>query len=150
METPRINGFAGSEQFTFSDSRTELPFKAAKSGPSIWAVIKKVATSDMQRVSLPVGLNEPVTILQKCCEILGNYDLIEGAASNNLKAKEAKAAEAEEKKDEEGEEVKENELNEGKDKAKEETLVEEGTEQGPPDTTRADADTPEDSCKRLV
>ena len=47
VETPRINGFAGSEQFTFSDSRTELPFKAAKSGPSIWAVIKKVATSDM-------------------------------------------------------------------------------------------------------
>jgi hypothetical protein len=76
--------------------------------------------------------------------------LIEGAASNNLKAKEAKAAEAEEKKDEEGEEDKENELNEAKEKAKEETVAEEGTEQGPPDTTGAETDTPEDSCKRLV
>ena len=55
---------------------------------SIWSIIKKVATSDMQRVSLPVQLNEPMTILQKCCEILGNYDLIESAASASAGDKE--------------------------------------------------------------
>ena len=102
-------------------------------------------------MSLPVGLNEPVTILQKCCEILGNYDLIEGAAGNNQKSKEEKDEEADEMKNEmdaflfglDSGEVKENEK-------KEETKVEENTEQGPPETNGAEVDTPEDSCKRLV
>lgn len=35
----------------------------------------------MQRLSLPVILNEPLTILQKCCEITGNIDLLKTATA---------------------------------------------------------------------
>ena len=51
-ETPvvdtRIKGFGGSEQFTFADSRTELPFLIdPKAAVPIWKIISKVAGSDM-------------------------------------------------------------------------------------------------------
>ena len=57
----------------------------------------------MSRISLPVILNEPMTILQKCCEITGNLDLIREAVSYkqtvknlNLESEETKSITSEE------------------------------------------------------
>lgn len=63
------------------EPRTELPaFKDPNRKFSIWGLIRDNIGRDLTRVTLPIILNEPVTMLQKCAEALTNYELLEKAS----------------------------------------------------------------------
>lgn len=47
---------------------------------SLWGLIKDNIGQDLTRVTLPIILNEPCTMLQKFCEILENHTVLEQAA----------------------------------------------------------------------
>ena len=50
---------------------------------SIWGLIRDNIGQDLTRVTLPIILNEPVTMLQKCAEGLENYALLDRAVKEN-------------------------------------------------------------------
>lgn len=43
----------------------------------IWKILSKVISQDMTKVCLPVILSEPLNALQKSCEMMKNWDIIE-------------------------------------------------------------------------
>lgn len=64
--------------------RSQLPaFKDHTRKFSIWGLIRDNIGQDLTRVTLPIILNEPVTMLQKCCEAMANYQLLEKAAEED-------------------------------------------------------------------
>lgn len=60
--------------------RTQLPaFKDHTRKFSIWGLIRDNIGQDLTRVALPIILNEPVTMLQKCAEAMENHIMLEKA-----------------------------------------------------------------------
>ena len=60
--------------------RTQLPaFKDPNRKFSLWAIIRDSITQDLTRVTLPIFLNEPVSMLQKCWESMMNFKMLEDA-----------------------------------------------------------------------
>lgn len=53
---------------------------------SIWGLIRDNIGQDLTRVTLPIILNEPVTMLQKFCEMMENHDVLERAAQESSSA----------------------------------------------------------------
>jgi hypothetical protein len=47
-----------------------LPFLIEDKPVPIWDILKKVVGKDMTRVSLPVIMNEPLSALQRNCEMM--------------------------------------------------------------------------------
>lgn len=65
--TPK--SFLGTRMFAETgDLRDELPNKEPEKPLNIWRILKSVIGQDLSRVSLPVCLNEPLSILQKMCD----------------------------------------------------------------------------------
>lgn len=55
---------------------------------SVWEVLKEAVGKDITKISMPVLLNEPISMLQKVSEILDNHDLMARAVAekeDNLK-----------------------------------------------------------------
>ena len=75
-------GFGGSRQYTFPDSRTVMPFLLPENhSVPIYKLISRFITKDLTKISLPVALNEPLTILQRTSEMMKNVNLLEVAAA---------------------------------------------------------------------
>lgn len=55
---------------TRENKRTELPYKGEIQTVSVWKILSKFIGQELSRVSLPVILNEPLSALQKNCEML--------------------------------------------------------------------------------
>ena len=63
--------------------RRKLPAPAPDSSQiSVWGILRKAIGKDLSKISLPVILNEPLSILQRLCEELEYSDLLETA--NNI------------------------------------------------------------------
>jgi hypothetical protein len=61
--------------------RDELPWlKDPATSYSIWAMIKDNIGKDLSRISLPVYLNDPTSILQKACQSCEYTHLLDKAA----------------------------------------------------------------------
>lgn len=64
-----------------AEYRTQLPaFKDPNRTFSLWGMIRDNIGQDLTRVTLPIILNEPVTMLQKCSESMVNFKVLEDAA----------------------------------------------------------------------
>lgn len=63
--------------------RQELPHKKDPDEKiSVWNLIKNFIGQDLTRLTLPVELNEPVTILQKFSDIIEYHDLLMKAGTD--------------------------------------------------------------------
>lgn len=64
------------------ECRTELPyFRDPNKKISIWTIIRESIGQDLTKVTLPIILNEPVTMLQKTAEAMEHYKVLENAAT---------------------------------------------------------------------
>ena len=50
------------------ESRTQLPLLRPFEAPPIWKIMSKFIGQDLTKVSMPVVLNEPLTMVQRTCE----------------------------------------------------------------------------------
>lgn len=75
--------YKDSEIFVNRDSRSRLPhFRDPNEKFSMWDVLKKSMGQDLSKVSMPVGLAEPLTTLQRTCEMLmQEHDILKTAAN---------------------------------------------------------------------
>ena len=48
---------------------------------SIWAILKGVIGKDLTRITMPIWLNEPISMLQKISEFTHNADIIDRATT---------------------------------------------------------------------
>ena len=66
--------------------RTTLPMQKSDQNINLWAILKPLIGKDFTKVALPVILNEPLGALQRCCEDLEYYELLDQASetSDNL------------------------------------------------------------------
>lgn len=65
------NQFKNSEIFVTKESRLQLPhFRDPKEKIPMWDILKKSMGQDLSKVSMPVILAEPLTSLQRVCEML--------------------------------------------------------------------------------
>ncbi len=63
--------------------RQELPaMKADTSGVNLWNLLCKNIGKDLSKISMPVTLNEPLSVLQRLCEELEYSELLDRAATN--------------------------------------------------------------------
>lgn len=67
---PQYHYFLGSRIFVFPESRTKLPFQTPDQPFPILKVLKNLIGQELSKVSLPVGMNEPLCALQK------NYEMV--------------------------------------------------------------------------
>ena len=64
--------------------RKQLPaFKDPERKFSLWALISDNIGQDLTKVTLPIILNEPVSMLQKCCESMMNFKMLEDACAES-------------------------------------------------------------------
>ena len=49
----------------------------------MWEILKEAIGKDITKITMPILLNEPISMLQKVSEILQNFDLMEKANSEN-------------------------------------------------------------------
>ena len=61
--------FLGAKVFVEKDSRVQLPILVKDEPVPVWDILKKIIGKDMTRVSLPVIMNEPLSALQRNCEM---------------------------------------------------------------------------------
>ena len=62
-------------------SRTKLPFFKVDEPVPIWKIIKKSIGQDITKISLPVVLNEPISLLQRISEgMIISHNLLARAA----------------------------------------------------------------------
>ena len=60
--------------------RTELPaFKDPNRKFSLWEILKNIIMLDLTKVTMPIYLNEPVSLLQKWWEAMEYYKILEAA-----------------------------------------------------------------------
>ena len=59
----------GCEVFTGYKCRTQLPVKKLCEPPNYWAIISKMIGSDMRRFEMPSEFKEPLSGLQRLCEM---------------------------------------------------------------------------------
>lgn len=72
--------FKGTKVFTFPTSRTRLPFYRPDDPIPLTKIIKMVIGKDISKVSLPVIINEPSSMLQKNGEgVCYNHKIFERA-----------------------------------------------------------------------
>jgi len=70
MSSINLANFKGSEIFVNRESRLELPFMRDPNEKfNMWNVLKKFVGKDLSKVSMPVNLAEPLTSLQRTCEM---------------------------------------------------------------------------------
>jgi hypothetical protein len=86
-DLPRMEGVLGSGAPTPEPmllpgprQRTSLPVPSGPCTVSIASILRKSIGKDSSGFSMPVGLNEPLSALQKMCEELEHVDLIDKAA----------------------------------------------------------------------
>lgn len=60
--------------------RSRLPSPSVESDVSIWGLLRKNIGKDLSKISMPVGMNEPLNALQRLCEELEYSELLERAA----------------------------------------------------------------------
>ncbi|CAD5234687.1 unnamed protein product [Bursaphelenchus xylophilus] len=61
-------------------ARTELPGNPVPKGTvSVWSVLKSMIGKDLSRITLPIGLNEPITFLQRLAEYMEHSELLNTA-----------------------------------------------------------------------
>jgi len=63
IEIQKVNQFMGSRVFVKPDSRTTLPVLKPLEPVPIWKILSKFVGRDLARISMPVILNEPLTML---------------------------------------------------------------------------------------
>ena len=68
--TPMLDLTIRNSLFANSTFRNELPAPAPTVDFSIWAVLKNCIGKDLSRISMPVFLNEPLSMLQRVAESL--------------------------------------------------------------------------------
>uniref|UniRef100_A0A670ZIJ1 Oxysterol-binding protein-related protein 3 n=1 Tax=Pseudonaja textilis TaxID=8673 RepID=A0A670ZIJ1_PSETE len=69
------------ERQTLGGRRTRLPAPCPNtSNISLWNILRNNIGKDLSKVSMPVGLNEPLNTLQKLCEELEYSELLDKAA----------------------------------------------------------------------
>lgn len=74
------NGIFDASQIYFKE-RTELPYlKPPGQKISVWKIIKDSIGKDLTKITMPVILNEPVSMLQKLMEFMEYEDLLKQAA----------------------------------------------------------------------
>lgn len=76
---PRYRNFKGSQVFVDvspnNASRRKLPFLRPENEKiNYWKLIGKFVGQDLTKISLPVELNEPMSLLQKSCESVNAYE----------------------------------------------------------------------------
>jgi len=59
----KVNQFMGSRVFVKPDSRTTLPVLKPMEPIPLWKILSKFVGKDLARISMPVILNEPLTML---------------------------------------------------------------------------------------
>jgi len=65
-----IENFKGSEIYVNRESRLQLPhLRDPNEKFNMWNVLKKFVGKDLSKVSMPVNLAEPLTSLQRTCEM---------------------------------------------------------------------------------
>ena len=70
MSSVNLACFKDSEIFVNRESRLELPFMRDPNEKfNMWNVLKKFVGKDLSKVSMPVNLAEPLTSLQRTCEM---------------------------------------------------------------------------------
>lgn len=71
VEHRSLPKFKNSEIFVNKDSRLQLPFfRDPNEKVPMWDILKKSMGQDLSKVSMPVILAEPLTALQRTCEML--------------------------------------------------------------------------------
>lgn len=80
--TPNDNGSPVTEQPTWNTGRrVKLPaLEADTSGVNLWNLLCRNIGKDLSKISMPVTLNEPLSVLQRLCEELEYSDLLDKAA----------------------------------------------------------------------
>ena len=78
-------GFKGCRQFIkYGDGRRNLDYNPStednKKVP-IWNILQNVKEQELSRVPMPVLINEPISMLQKTCEMMTNVSILEQAAN---------------------------------------------------------------------
>ena len=68
-----------SETIELQKPRIKLPHVKETNNVNIWNIIKPLIGKDLTKVAMPVILNEPLGALQKCCEDLEYYELLDQA-----------------------------------------------------------------------
>ena len=64
--------------------RQKLPaVKADTAGLNLWNLLCKNIGKDLSKISMPVTLNEPLSVLQRLCEELEYSDLLDKAAESS-------------------------------------------------------------------
>lgn len=77
-------GYRGTKVFVTDESRACLPYlHPVDLKVPIWKIISKFIKQDLTKVSLPVQLSEPTSSLQRSCEIMQDYALLETASQND-------------------------------------------------------------------
>ncbi|CAD5229279.1 unnamed protein product [Bursaphelenchus okinawaensis] len=65
-------------------TRTELPGPSVPKGTvSVWSVLKSLIGKELSRSTLPIGLNEPITFLQRLAEYMEHSDLLAQATQSD-------------------------------------------------------------------
>lgn len=62
------------------DFREELPAKRAKHTINIFKILKDCIGKDITKFSMPVYFNEPISMLQRVCEVMVNEELLTKAS----------------------------------------------------------------------
>lgn len=73
--------FLGSKILVTPNARTKLPHQQPDEPYPIWKVLKSFIGQDLSKVSLPIGMNEPLTGLQKICEFMSTGEHLHRTAS---------------------------------------------------------------------
>jgi len=61
--------------------RKRLPHVAVNGAISIWRILKDLVGQDLSRITMPIVLNEPLSLLQRMCEDTEYWNLVEQAAA---------------------------------------------------------------------
>jgi hypothetical protein len=69
--------------------RQELPIKKKRNpkDASIWGILKKNVGKNLSKISMPIAINEPLSVLQRLCEDLEHCKLLDLAADEADPAK---------------------------------------------------------------
>ena len=68
----------GGQKITYTlNMRDKLPFLGSENQNfSIWSIIKDCVGQDMSKITMPIFLNEPLSLVQKPCDMMDNYHVL--------------------------------------------------------------------------
>ena len=85
MDEPSSKSASMRRRILGTGRRTRLPAMApTTTGLNLWNLLCKNIGKDLSKISMPVTLNEPLSVLQRLCEELEYSELLEKAASSDF------------------------------------------------------------------